>query len=30
MFPGTFMPLYALCFNDGDDEWQEVYLFEND
>ena len=25
MFPGAFMPLYALCFNDGRDEYQPVY-----
>lgn len=30
MFAGSFMPLYALCFNDGDDEWQEVYYMEGD
>ena len=25
MFPGAFMPLYALCFNDGRDEYQPIY-----
>lgn len=30
MFAGSFMPLYALCFNDGEDEWQEVYYLEGD
>ena len=30
MFPGAFVPLYALCFNDGEDEMQEVYYLEGD
>lgn len=28
MFAGATIPVYALCFNDGDDEWQEVYYLE--
>lgn len=30
MFPGAIVPVYALCFNDGDDEWQEVYYKDGD
>lgn len=30
MFAGAKVPVYALCFNDGDDEWQEVYYKDGD
>jgi hypothetical protein len=30
MFSGAVVPVYALCFNEGDSEWQEVYYRDGD
>lgn len=30
MFSGAIVPVYALCFNEGDSEWQEVYYRDGD
>lgn len=30
MFAKAAVPLYVLCFNDGDDEWQEVYYMDGE
>ena len=29
MFPGAFVPLYGLCFNDDNAEWDEVYYMND-